>query len=326
MVEATPALAGAVVQKKALPKEKKPPFRAVFKQHWMMYVMLLPALTLLALFHYYPLWGISMAFVKFNPVTGMKGSPFVGLANFETFLESQYAWPIFRNTLLIAIGKIFFGQLFAIIFALMLNEMRSRAFKRTIQTTTTLPNFLSWVLIGGIMAQILARAGLVNVFLKSLGLPVVPFLGKASIFPWTMIFTDVWKGFGWGAVIYLAALTAINPELYEAAAVDGAGRFARLFNITLPGISSTIVLMSCLALGGILNAGFEQILVLYNAMVYSTGDIIDTYVFRVGLVGSGGVPDFSLGTAVGLFKSVIGFILIMLSYWLADRFANYRIF
>jgi len=176
------------------------------------------------------------------------------------------------------------------------------------------------------MAQILARAGGVNQVITALGLPAIPFLGNAKIFPWTMIFSEVWKGFGWGAVIYLAALTGIHPELYEAAAVDGAGRWARLWHITLPGISSTIVLMSCLALGGVLNAGFEQILVLYNPMVYKTGDIIDTYVFRVGLVGQGGMPDFSLGTAVGLFKSVIGFALIMLSYWLADRFANYRIF
>ncbi len=327
MVEATPALAGAVAQKKALPVEKKPSFRAVLKQHWMMYVMLIPAALCLALFHYYPLWGISIAFVKFNPVTGMKGSPFVGFQNFEVFFGSRYAWPIIRNTITIAVGKIFFGQLTAILFALLLNEVRNRIFKRSVQTITTLPNFLSWVLIGGIMSQILARAGLVNVFLtKVFRIQPIPFLGKASIFPWTMIFTDVWKGFGWGAVIYLAALTNISPELYEAAAVDGAGRFARLIHITLPGISSTIVLMSCLALGGILNAGFEQILVLYNPMVYSTGDIIDTYVFRVGLVGSGGMPDFSLGTAVGLFKSVIGFFLIMLSYWLADKFANYRIF
>jgi putative aldouronate transport system permease protein len=154
----------------------------------------------------------------------------------------------------------------------------------------------------------------------------IRFLGKPDIFPWTLILSNVWKGFGFGSVIYLAALAGINPELYEAAAVDGAGRFARLWNITIPGITSTIVLMSCLSLGGILNAGFEQVLVLYNSLVMRTGDIIDTYVYRVGLIGGGGAPDFSLGTAIGLFKSGIGFILILLSYWLADRFANYRVF
>ena len=306
--------------------EKRPSFGAVWKQHWQMYAMLVPAAALLILFHYYPLWGISIAFVNYNPVKGMSGSPFVGTGNFMRFLGSRYAWPLFRNTLSIAVGKIVFGQLLAIIFALMLNEVRNRYFKRTVQTTTTLPHFLSWVIIGGVMAQILARGGLVNKVVTAVGLKAIPFLGKASIFPWTMIFTDVWKGFGWGSVIYLTALTAINPELYEAAAVDGAGRWARLRHVTIPGITPTIVLLSCLNLGGILNAGFEQILVLYNSVVYSTGDIIDTYVFRVGLVGQGGMPDYSLGTAVGLFKSVIGFILIMLSYWLADRFANYRIF
>jgi putative aldouronate transport system permease protein len=141
-----------------------------------------------------------------------------------------------------------------------------------------------------------------------------------------MIVLQTWKEFGWGAVIYLAALTNINPELYEAAAVDGAGRFQRMWHITVPSIRSLIILMSCLSLGGILSAGFEQILVLYNPVVYKTGDILDTYIYRVGLVGIGGMPDYSLGAAVGLLRSGVGFILILLSYWLADRFANYRVF
>ncbi len=300
--------------------------RTALKQHWMLYLMLLPALILLALFRYYPLWGVLIAFKKYSPAAGFAGSPWVGLGNFARFFEGRYATSILRNTLVIAIGKIVFGQLAAVTFALMVNEVRQRRFKRGVQTLTTLPNFLSWIIIGGVMVHFLSTTGPVNKVIDGLGLSKIRFLGSRSVFPWTLIFSSTWKGFGFGAIIYLAALTAINPELYEAATVDGANRWRRLLNITIPGISSTIVLMSCLALGGILNAGFEQVLVLYNPVVYKTGDIIDTYVFRVGLIGSGGVPDYGLGTAVGLFKSVIGFFLIMLSYWLADRFANYRIF
>ena len=304
----------------------RPPLRSVLKRHWMLYLMLVPALISLALFRFYPMWGILLAFKDFSVGAGFAASPWVGLENFQLFFASRNAVQILRNTVFIAVGKIVFGQLMAVTFAVMLNEIRSRFFKRGVQTLTTLPNFLSWVIVGGMMVQFLGSAGPINQLLDALGLDKVRFLGKPDIFPWTLIFSNVWKGFGFGSVIYLAALAGINPELYEAAAVDGAGRFARLWNITLPGITSTIVLLSCLSLGGILNAGFEQVLVLYNSLVMRTGDILDTYVYRIGLVGGGGAPDFSLGTAVGLFKSGIGFVLIVISYWLADKFANYRIF
>lgn len=302
--------------------ERKPPFRAVWQQHWMMYLMLLPAAVLLILFHFYPLWGIAIAFVKFNPFKGLKGSEFVGLKNFERFFSAPNAGQLFRNTLVIAIGKIISGQLTSIIFALTLHQVRIIPFKRAVQTATTLPHFLSWVIIGGVMVQVLSSTGIVNTAVKALGLPSIKFLSDPVVFPFTIIFSEVWKEFGWGAVIYLAALTSINPELYEAAAVDGAGRWRRLLNITIPGITPTIVLLSCLSLGGILNAGFEQILVLINPVVYATGDIIDTFVYRVGLLQA----EYSLGAAVGLFRSIIGFVLILLSYWLAAKFANYRIF
>jgi putative aldouronate transport system permease protein len=301
-------------------------FASVFRQHWMMYLMLLPALVMLILFNFLPIWGVLIAFQDYSPVKGLWQSEWVGLGNFLQFFASRNAAEILRNTVFIAVAKIILGQVTAVVFALMLNEVRVRLYKRGIQTATTLPHFLSWVIIGGIMVRFLSTSGPMNQVIQSIGVPAIRFLGKADVFPWTLIFSNVWKEFGFGAVIYLAALTAINPELYEAAAVDGASRFGRLRHISVPGITPTIVLMACLSLGGILNAGFEQVLVLYNPVVYSTGDIIDTYVFRVGLVGQGGLPDYSLGTAVGLFKSVIGFFLIVLSYWLADRFANYRIF
>lgn len=297
-------------------------FRAVWRQHWLLYVMLLPSLIFLALFHFYPLWGISIAFVDYSPTRGIAGSDWVGLGNLQRFFLMRQSREIFRNTVLIAIGKILLGQLASIAFALALNEVRPKMFKRAVQTSTTLPHFLSWVIIGGIMVQLLATSGSLNKAIGILGLKPIRFLGSASIFPWTLIVSETWKEFGFGAIIYLAALANINPELYEAASVDGAGRFARLWHVTLPGMSSIIILMSCLSLGGILNAGFEQVLVLLNPVVYSTGDILDTYVYRAGLLEQ----NYSLATAAGLIKSVLGFVLIVTSYWLADRFANYRVF
>jgi len=311
---------------KAAPVEKNPSLRSVFKKDWMLYAMLVPALVMLILFHFYPMWGILIAFKDYKFAEGILGSPWVGWQNFQTFFASRNAMNIIRNTVVISVGKIVLGQITAVIFALMLNEVRPRLFKRLTQTATTLPHFLSWVIIGGIMIQVLGTSGLVNKGLIALGLEPVRFLGKPSVFPWTLILSDVWKGFGFGAVIYLAALTGINPELFEAAAVDGADRFKRIRYITLPSILPTIILMACLSLGSILNAGFDQVLVLYNPSVMRTGDIIDTYVYRVGLIGEGGLINYGLASAVGLMKSVVGFFLIVASYWLAGKFANYRIF
>ena len=302
--------------------EQKPSFSVVWRQHWMIYAMLAPAAILLILFHLYPLWGLSIAFVKYSAFKGVMGSPFVGLENFRRFFEGPDAFNVIRNTLGIALGKIVLGQIVALAFALTINEVRNALFKRVAQTTTTLPHFLSWVLIGGVMVEILNRSGIVNRAIESFGFNTISFLGDPRIFPYTMIGLETWKEFGWGAVIYLAALTGINPETYEAAAVDGAGRWARLRHVSIPGIAPIIALLACLSLGYVLNAGFEQILVFINPIVFSTGDILDTYVYRVGLL----TGEFSLGTAVGMFRSVVGFILVWLSYWLADRYANYRIF
>ena len=316
----------SVTQLGELPVERKPPLRSVLRKDWMLYVMLLPALVLLLLFRFYPMWGILIAFKEYKFALGILGSPWVGLDNFNTFFASRDSLDIIRNTVVISMGKIVLCTLASILFALMLNEVRSHHFKRLTQTATTLPHFLSWVIVGGIMIQILGSSGVINRGLGALGMDRIRFLGNPNVFPWTLILSDVWKGFGFGAVIYLAALTGINPELYEAAAVDGAGRLARIRHIALPGILPTIILMSCLSLGSILNAGFDQVLVLYNPTVMKTGDIIDTYVFRVGLVGQGGLLNYGLASAVGLMKSIVGFFLIVASYWLAGKFANYRIF
>jgi len=326
MAEETSVISPGLGREAGIAPRGKRDVRAHFRRHWMLYVMLIPAVISMAVFNFYPMWGILFAFKKYSPVLGFWKSPWVGFDNFTRFLTSFYAPQIFRNTLWIAVGKIVAGQLTAILFSLALNEVLHRFFKRTVQTLTTLSHFLSWIIIGGMMVQVLSTGGIINKLITSLGGEPVRFLSNSGLFPWTMIVLETWKEFGWGAVIYLAALTNINPELYEAAAVDGAGRFQRMWHITLPSIKSLIILMSCLSLGGILSAGFEQILVLYNPVVYTTGDILDTYIYRVGLVGVGGMPDYSLGAAVGLLRSGVGFVLILLSYWLADRFANYRVF
>ena len=324
MIQSPPSpLVGPSAARPRAKAEAKPSLAKTLQQHWLLYVMLIPALLLLLLFSFYPLTGIVIAFQNFKPTRGLAGSDFVGLQNFIEIFTMREAWPLFRNTIVIAVGKMVFGTIVSLVFALMVHEVVSKVFKRVVQTVTTLPHFLSWVIIGGVMVQVLASAGPINNLVVSiLGGKAIKFLGDPAIFTWTVILSETWKEFGFGAVIYLAALTGINPELYEAAGVDGANRWARLRHITLPGISSIIILLLCLNLGNVLNAGFEQLLILSNPIVYSTGDIIDTWVYRRGLVES----EYSLSTALGLIKSMVGFVLILLSYYLAGKFANYRIF
>jgi putative aldouronate transport system permease protein len=218
--------------------------------------------------------------------------------------------------------KMVFLQLAPLTFALFLNELRSGFLKRVVQTLTYLPHFFSWVIVGGIFIELLSTTGVINQLLGVFGITPIFFLGSNTWFQPTMVITEVWKEFGWGSILYLAAISGINPELYEAAYLDGAGRFRRMWSITLPSISTTVVLLMILNLGGVLNAGFEQILNFYNPAVYATGDILDTFVYRMGLQQA----QYSLATAVGIFKSVIGLILIVSSRYLAYKIANYRIF
>ncbi|SHO53890.1 ABC transporter permease [Anaerocolumna xylanovorans] len=291
-----------------------------FVKHY--YLMMLPGFVWLIMFSIVPMFGVVMAFQDFNPVQGIFKSKFVGLDNFRYMFIMSDIKQVFINTLVIAIGKIIGNLVVPLAFALLLSELRWKRFGRPIQTIVYLPYFLSWVILGSIVLNIFAYTGPINEFLSMFGLKPIKFFGRADLFRPLIIGTDVWKSFGYNAVIYLAALLGIDPTLHEAAAVDGAGRFRRLLHITLPGIKSTIVLLAILSLGNILNAGFEQIFNLYNPVVYSTGDIIDTWVYRAGLVDL----QFSLATAVGLLKSGVSLILIALGYWLADKFAGYKIF
>jgi putative aldouronate transport system permease protein len=291
-----------------------------FAKHY--YLMLLPGFVWLLLFSIVPLFGVVIAFQDFNPGKGMLHSEFIGLETFRYMFSLNDTKSIFLNTIFIAVMKIIANLIFPLIFALMLNELRYLILKRWIQTIVYLPHFLSWVILGGILLDIFAFGGPINKLLSMFGMDPILFFGKPGLFPFLVVGSDVWKEFGFNTIIYLAALTGINPSLYEAAGIDGATRMRRLWHITLPGIRTTVVLLAVLGLGNVLNAGFDQIFNLYNPLVYSTGDIIDTWVYRSGLLNL----QYELATAVGLLKSVAGFILISVSYYLAYKFINYRIF
>lgn len=285
-------------------------------------LMLLPGLIWLFFFNLLPMYGILLAFKDFNPGLGLLKSAWIGLENFRYMFELEDSAQIFKNTIIIAIAKMALNLIVPLVFALMLNEAKNRLFTRSVQTIVYLPHFLSWVIVAGILLDLFSFTGPVNQMLGMFGVEPVLFFSNPDIFPSIVVGSDVWKEFGFGAIIYFAALTSISPELYEAAAIDGASQFKRLIHITLPSILPVAVLLGTLSLGNVLNAGFDQIFNLYNPLVYSTGDIIDTWVYRTGLIDM----QYGLATAVGLLKSIVSLILIAVSYLLAYRFANYRIF
>lgn len=289
------------------------------RHYWL---MLIPGLTWLIMFQIVPMFGVVMAFQDFNPGAGLFRSEWVGLENFRYMFELNDVRQVLFNTVVIAFGKIIGNLLVPLVFALLLNELRQKYLVKFIQTSVYLPHFLSWVILSGITIQIFGFNGPVNRIVEQLGFEPVLIFQQADLFRGFIIGSDVWKNFGFNSIIYLAALTGIDHTLYEAADMDGAGRWRKLWHVTLPGIRTTIVLLAILSLGGILDAGFDQVFNLYNPLVYSTGDILDTYVYRAGLHDL----DFSLGTAVGLLKSVVSFILITVGYWLAKKLVGYRIF
>jgi len=287
------------------------------------HLMILPGFALVFVYSYIPMAGIVMAFERLVPSKGMFLSPWVGWQNFEYMLRMPGIFGVLRNTVAIAAMKMAAGIVVPVTFALLLNEAKNRLFKRSVQTIIYFPHFLSWIILSGILIDILSPSeGIVNGLLGWLGLPSVYFLGDASWFPFTMVASDTWKEFGYGTIVYLAALAGINPALYEAAAMDGAGRLRQTFYVTLPGLLPMIVLMSVLSLGNVLNAGFDQVFNLYSPQVYATGDIIDTLVYRIGVENA----NYGVATAVGLFKSVVSFVMVGASYLLAYRLTNYRIF
>lgn len=286
------------------------------------HLMLLLPMLFLAVFSFAPLFGILMAFQDYIPAKGILQSRWVGLENFDFIFSLPSSRQIFANTIIISLGKLAAGIIVPVFFALLLNEIRVIAFKRTVQTIVYLPHFISWVVLANVVSSILGFDGPINSLIQSMGHDPILFLGSNVWFRPVIILSDCWKEFGYGSIIYLSALTSIDPGLYESASLDGASRLQKIFYITLPMLVPTIVLMMALNLGNILNAGFDQIFNLYNPLVYETGDIIDTYVYRIGLIDM----QYSLATAVGLIKSVIGFVLIMSSNLVSRKLVSRSIF
>jgi len=297
-------------------------FRSRLRKDWQLHLLLLLPLTVLVLYNYLPMGGIVMAFQNFKPARGILGSKWVGLMNYRLLFGMPGFLYAIRNSFTIAIAKIVFNILVPVTFALMLNEMRAMRVKKVIQTIVYMPHFISWVLLSSIIIRLLAANGMANKLLAVFGVPQQMFLANKRAFQPIIIFTDVWKEFGYGTIIYLAAMTGIDNGLYEAAAIDGAGYWKRMLHVTLPAIYPTIVLMSTLALGRILDAGFDQIFNLYSPAVYETADIIDTFVYRMAFKNM----QYSMSTAAGLMKNAVSCILIVISYRMAYKLTGYYIF
>lgn len=296
--------------------------RRYFRRELPLHLILLPGVIMLLIFHYYPMYGVVIAFKNFNPGLGILESPWAGTKYFRTLFALPNIDRVFANTVTIAVLKILLNTSFSIIVALMLNECRHSAFRRTIQTVVYMPHFISWVILGTVFTSMLGSDGIVNRLIVSLGGSTQPFLSDNGLFRGVLLVTDCWKEVGYGTIVYLAAITGIDPTLYEAAVIDGAGRWRQTLHITLPGMMSIIALMATLNLGKLLNAGFDQVFNMYNTLVYESADIIDTLVYRLGIQNA----KYSLSSAVGLFKSGISCALIGISYYLSYRFAGYRVF
>ena len=309
-------------QKNIIITKRRPAQR--LKQSMPYYLMLLPGMVLLFIFNYLPLYGWKIAFQKFIPAKGLFGDQkWVGLYWFQYISKYPDFIRALRNTLMISLGKLALGILIAILFSILINEIRNSRLKRTVQTIVYLPHFLSWIILSGVLIDILSPStGIVNKLIMAFGGQPAFFLGDNRFFQGTMIVTDIWKEFGFNTIVYLAAITSIDPSLYESAVMDGANLLQQIIHITLPGMLPIIMLMLLLNIGSVMNANFDQIFNLYSPTVYKTGDVLDTLVYRIGLVNA----NYSLSTAIGIFKSMVSMLLVGTSYYSAYKFAGYRIF
>lgn len=292
------------------------------KSEFMYHFMMLPGMVFLLIFSFIPMAGIIMAFQNYIPAKGISDSKFVGLKHFSYMLTLPDIGQVVGNTVTIALGKIILGTFMAIAFAILLNEIRRKVLKKWVQTIVYLPHFLSWVVLAAVVVNMFNLDGSINLIITSFGLEKINFLGSNKWFQPLIIGTDVWKEFGYNSIVYLAAITSIDPGLHEAASIDGAAWWRRVWNITLPGMMPIILLMAAMSLTSILSAGFDQIYNLYTPMVYESGDVLDTYVYRIGLIGR----QYSFATAVGLLKSIIGMILMLSANGLSKKFADRKIF
>lgn len=286
-----------------------------WRQHRYVYLMLLPVIAYFAIFEYAPIYGLQIAFKNYSPGLGIAESPWVAFQWFRDFFDSFYFWRVVRNTLMINVWDVLFGFPAPIILALLLNELTSERFKRFVQTIVYLPHFISIVVVAGLILDLLARQGLLNDIVASLGAERAAFMTEPQYFQAIYVGSGIWQSVGWGSIIYLAALVGINPSIYDAAKVDGAGRWGQLVHVTLPGILPVMMTLLILRLGNLLSVGFEKIILLYNPSVYETADVISTTVYRRGLLEA----NFSYGAAVGLVNALVSLVLLIFANWLSRR-------
>lgn len=300
-------------------KKKKQGLLHEYWKHKELFLLLLPAVIYFIVFHYAPMYGILIAFEDFLPRSGILGSEWVGLQNFSKMFSGLYFWLVFRNTLVISFLKLIVGFPMPIILALLLNEVSCQWFKKSVQTITYLPHFIGWVVLAGIVQQVLSPStGAVNYVIKALGGTPIFFMGSTRWFRPVVVLSSIWRNCGWDSIIYLAAVSGIDPTMYEAANLDGATRFQKIWYVTLPSLIPTITIMLIFALGGVMNDDFDQIYNMLNAKVMSVGDVIGTYTYRTGLQQM----NYSYATAVGLFKNVIALFLVSLSNWFSKKISG----
>ncbi len=291
------------------------------KKHKGLYLMILPIAAYYLIFCYYPMYGAQIAFRDYSPKKGIWGSNWVGVKHFADFFKSVYFERLIRNTLGINLKNLIFGFPAPIIFALLLNEVKLPRFKKAVQTVSYMPHFISTVVIAGMILQFTATDGFITQLMTAFGYPRQNLMLNPDLFQPIYVISDIWQGVGWGSIIYIAAIAGINGELYEAARMDGAGRWKQMFHVTLPGILPTIITMFVMRVGNMMNLGFEKIILLYNSSIYETADVISTYVYRKGLVDQ----SYSFSTAVGLFNSVINLLLLFCANKLCKRLTDYSL-
>lgn len=301
----------------------KKPFWQYFLQNKTLYVMLIPGLLNLLFFKYLPMYGIVISFEKYYPATGVLGSPWVGFKHFIDFFHDPYFFRLIRNTLLLGVYTLIFSFPAPIILALLLNEVRGSIFKRVSQTISYMPYFLSTVIVIGLLKDLTMSEGIVNAAISALGGDKIAFFLRPEWFRFLYISSGIWQGIGFGSIIYLAAISGVNPELYESAVIDGCGRFSQTWHITLPTILPTIMILFILSVGGILGNDFQKILLMYSAFTWETADVIATYVYRVGIEAQG--SDFSYATAVGLFTAVISLAFLIVTNRVAKSLSEYSL-
>jgi len=299
-----------------VPKKKKRNIAAELYANRYLYMLMFPAIVLYIIFNYIPMYGITLAFKEYNAALGIIGSKWIGLTNFESLFTDSYFWYVLWNTIRINFGRIIFEFPVPIVLAVLFNELRGRKRKKILQTVYTFPHFISWIILSGIIINFLDFSGPLNALLDAFGFERVAFLGKEKAFVPILYVTSIWKDAGWSSIIYLAAITGINAEFYEAADLDGASRVQKIWHITLPCIRGTILMLLTLYAGRILNDGFDQIFNLSNPVVQTAGDIIDTYIYRITFQSGG---DFAFSTALGLFKSLVNITLLLFVDYISKK-------